>query len=227
MVQEYELLQLAQKASEHTIRFKQGLDHDPRYSYELFRLALRERDERAWELLYKLYKPQLERTAQRHPQFSDCDEDTEYFVNRAFERMWRAVTPDRFDMYETLPQLLMYMQMCVGTAILDYKKKPMMADIDEVDRGFDNSSLDTVDTGILNEEFWATVEAFLVSKEEKEFIKGYFIWGYSPRQLCETFPASFKNTKEVNRTRTSILNRLKRNMGTFLEFLGEDKPEFL
>ena len=57
---------------------------------------------------------------QRHAAFPASGEEAQYFVNRAFDKLWTAMTPQKFERFPDLKSLLRYLQMCVHSAIIDH-----------------------------------------------------------------------------------------------------------
>ena len=97
--------------------------HDPtalQNGYGLFQQAIVQRVAEAWEQIYQLYTPLVQKWVVRHPSFANTGEDVDYFVNRAFEKMWRALTPEKFANFPELKSLLAYLKMCVNSVIIDH-----------------------------------------------------------------------------------------------------------
>ena len=86
---------IAHRCAQETERFFQRQRHDPGYCFELFRRAIEHRNQRAWELIYTQYDAQVSRWVKRHSAFPTSDEEVPNFVNRAFEKMWVALTAEK------------------------------------------------------------------------------------------------------------------------------------
>ena len=82
---------LAHRCRQESERYFQHQPFDPRYCYELFRRALVERVERAWELLYAHYHSQVRQWVQLHPNFAASGGAADELVNCAFAKMWSAI----------------------------------------------------------------------------------------------------------------------------------------
>jgi DNA-directed RNA polymerase specialized sigma24 family protein len=111
---------IAHRCARETELFFQRQGHDPRYCFELFRRAIVEHDHCAWELVYAQYRPLVTGWVTRHAAFPTSGEEAQYFVNRAFEKMWLALAPEKFGQFANLKSLLRYLQMCVHSVILDH-----------------------------------------------------------------------------------------------------------
>src|SRR5919197_3581923 len=92
---------------------------DDARDYELLRRAICERDDDAWAAVLERYTRLVRSWVRQHPTAADHPGDEDARVNRAFERFWRAVTPERFAGFANLASLLMYLKMCAGTVTLD------------------------------------------------------------------------------------------------------------
>ena len=60
---------------------------------------------------------------ERHAAYAASGEEADYFINRAFEKMWLALSPERFGGFPDLKSLLRYLQMCVHSAVYDVVRK--------------------------------------------------------------------------------------------------------
>jgi hypothetical protein len=87
-------------------------------------------NQRAWELICAQYDAQVSRWVKRHPAFPTSGEEVPYFVNRAFEKTWVALTAERFGNFPDLKSLLRYLQMCVHSAVMDHARTAERADLD-------------------------------------------------------------------------------------------------
>ena len=86
---------LAEHCQRESERFFKKKDFDPLYCYQLFQRALVNRIEQAWEYIYIQYRPLVFGWVERHQGFHSSGEEIDYFANRAFEKMWSALTPDK------------------------------------------------------------------------------------------------------------------------------------
>ena len=63
------LASVAQRCARETELFFQRRRYNPRYCFELFRRAIVERSQGAWELAYAQYRPLVAGWVERHPAF--------------------------------------------------------------------------------------------------------------------------------------------------------------
>jgi DNA-directed RNA polymerase specialized sigma24 family protein len=215
------LSDVAQQCKTETDHYFQRTDFDPRYCYELFRRALAERVEQAWTLIYTQYTALVLGWVLQHTALASADEEAQYFVNRAFEKMWRALSPHRFAHFPDLKSLLKYLQMCVHSVITDHLRaapptldaQPLVADLPQAHLP-DNLSNDLsgdLSGNLWREEFWALVQKRLKSEEERLVIYYRFIQGMPPRAICQSFPEIFPNTETINLVQQNVISRLRRD----------------
>jgi len=219
---------IAHRCTSETELFFQRRAYDPRYCFELFRRAILYRDQRAWEHLYSQYEPLVTGWVQRHPAFSSTNEEAQYFVNRAFEKMWQALTPDRFDRFPDLKSLLRYLQMCVHSTLLDVvraKECPLVDAPVETLAVEDRSNEPAVEHAALEQmrrqEFWREIEARLRSEQERRVVHGSFVLALKPSELYDQYPNTFRDVNHIYRVKENVLARLRRD-SALEALLGQD-----
>ena len=90
------LASIAHRCARETESFFQRQLHDPTYCYELFRRAIVDRCQPAWDVIYAQYRPLVAGWVERHPASAISGEEVQFFVNRAFEKMWAALDSAKF-----------------------------------------------------------------------------------------------------------------------------------
>jgi hypothetical protein len=109
--------ELARRCAEEMMHYRRGQCSDPRYCYELFRCALVEQDEEAWAAVYSQYHRLVCRW------LGDAPGDPDGLVNETFERLWRAIPPDRFGDFSTLGGILEYLKRCARCVAVDARRR--------------------------------------------------------------------------------------------------------
>jgi DNA-directed RNA polymerase specialized sigma24 family protein len=203
---------VARRCAQETSRFFGRQQHDPAFCYELFRRALADRDECAWELLYTQYSPLVTGWVKRHPAFAASGEDPAYFVNRTFEKLWVALTSERFGCFPDLPALLRYLQMCVHSAVVDHLRGGERAAIGAADDPPpEESGEDEAGADLERAEFWQAVGSRLHDEKERRVVYGSFVLGLKPREMQSRFPGTFRDVQEVYAIKENVLARLGRD----------------
>jgi DNA-directed RNA polymerase specialized sigma24 family protein len=209
---------LAQQCAEETERFFHHQTYDPRHCFELFRRAILEHDSLAWEAVYTQYQPLVGKWVQQHPGFEASGEEAQYFINRAFEKIWAALKPDRFKQFTELGALLRYLKMCVHSVIADHSRSHKLAELYDL---AEEGTPEKADPGPSIEDwaldrmhrlkFWDSIHARLNDDKERRVIYGSFVLALKPRELYDEFPNTFESVDEVYHVKQNVLARLRRD----------------
>jgi len=208
---------LSHRCAQESDRFFSRQPHDPRFCFELFRRAILQRNERAWDRVYGQYQPLVAGWVERHSMFAAADEEVQYFMNRAFEKMWRVLTPEKFTDFPDLKSLLRYLQMCVHSVIVDaVRRQEQTQPLDDVRQSaLQHTGGQPVEERVLGrvqrEELWSLLLERLKDEKEEKVLYGTFVLGLKPSQLYDEFQETFANVNEVYRVKENILARFRRD----------------
>jgi len=191
-------------------RYFRRQPNDPTYCYELFRRAIVERSDAAWELIYRQYTPLVSGWVERHSGFANSGEDMEYFLNRAFEKMWSAVQPEKFARFPDLKSLLRYLQLCVHSVIIDHVRTEEFVALEEPTVVLAGVEVPIIDH-LQQQALWHQIQRRLSDGREQHLLYYRYALGLKPRQVCEHFPDEFPDINEVYGMTQNILARLRRD----------------
>lgn len=220
-----DLPDLINRCEEDISLYFQGQNVDAMHCYELFRRCLQKRDHDAWEGVYTLFGPQVARWVRSHNLFSDSGEEVSYFVNRALEKMWSAIPPDKFARYSNLKPLLSYLKMCVGSAVIDHYRKQERSQLGlEKLRGQIKTNAMPQNLRTDNSQLWERLNQIMKNKKERVVLYASFVIGSKPKEIDVEFSGVFSSVKEIYRIKENILSRLRRDRGMieFLNKMGEE-----
>jgi DNA-directed RNA polymerase specialized sigma24 family protein len=191
-------------------------DYDPCFAYELFRRALVERNEDAWEHLYQHYFQLVEHWVRRTGAFTVSGETSDFFVSAAFTRFWRAIPAERFSSFPTLASLLNYLRRCASCVVIDSARAHSYADLlPEECINWNNQKLAHADEEatdrVSRTEFWQLVDALLQSEAERVIVRSSFLLGMKPSDIFAQRGDLFTDVAEVYSLKRNILVRLRRN----------------
>jgi hypothetical protein len=219
---------LAQLCAQETEHYYQHRDHDPRFCFELFRRAIGEQDQSAWESISTQYQPMVTGWVRQHPAYESSGEEAEYFVNGAFARIASHLTPDKFGGFPDLGYLLRYLKMCVHSVIVDYSRAAeqsrlhaSLEDLSVEVRAPAPAIEDEVSEALQNQELWQWIHDRLNDEKERLVVHGLIVLAMKPRELYDQFPAVFSSVDEIYQIKQNVLARLRRDPGA-KNFLGED-----
>lgn len=218
-LQDLSLSGLRHRCAAESDRFFRRQSYDPRYCYEIFRRAVLERDERAWEFLYAQYQPLVTGWVERHALFYNSGEVAAYFVNRAFEKMWSAISPEKFSRFHDLKSILRYLQMCVHSVVVDHARAGERTEELE-DEGEERLTAQEIYMRDPEEialqlqnrrNLWRAIEQRLKDERERCVIYGSFVLGMKPAEVQELYAAVFADVREVYAVKDNLLARLRRD----------------
>ena len=178
----------------------------------LFRRAIVDGDQVAWTAICAGYGGLVRAWLHRHPALPLADESADYLVNRAFERFWLSVGPDRFGSFAGLPALLQYLKLCARSVLLDEARARTRQRACHAGPGGPVPSIeDGVIGHIAASELWQAVSA--EARDEAELLVATlsFVHGLKPRQIHQQCPDRFADVAEVYRIKRNLLDRLRRN----------------
>ncbi len=222
-------MDLRHLCAEETDNFQQRRPYDPHYCFEIFRRAAVDRDEAAWAAIYSQYERQVLSWVRRNPMFPMMEEEASYFANRAFERMWAALTPEKWTKFPNLKSLLRYLQMCCHSVMVDYSRQKEQATLkteldDLMARRLpdDEAEVETqVATTQEQEALWALIRRELADDREVRVIYAKFVLGMKPAQIARRFNSMFSDVKDVYRVSEAAMGRLRNSPALAAYFEAE------
>ena len=211
-----DLAMLVRHCTVESERFYRGQPHDPRFSYELFRRALVDRNETAWEEIYSHYSNLVESWVRRSGAFSSSGESSEFFVALAFTKFWRAVSPERFAAFPTLASLLHYLQLCAGCVVIDSVRAQSWAEMlpEEaipLSRAPQTSPDEEAMERVSRQEFWNYINIQLNDEAERVVVFNTFVVGMKPGDIYNHRQDLFASVNDVYNVKRNVLGRLSRN----------------
>ena len=207
--------ELARRCAEEMARYRRGQCSDPRYCYELFRCALVEQDEEAWAAVYSQYHRLVCRWV------GDVPGDPDGLVNETFERLWRAIPPDRFGDFSTLGGILEYLKRCAQCTAIDARRREERQQAEEAalarmqvwGAGGKPSPSEQALDAIVSEQLIERARERLHGLGEQLVFRASFEWNLRPGTIAERWPDTFASAREVSRIKERILRRLRRDEG--------------
>ena len=96
---------------------------DPQQNGLLFQKALIQGSTTGWTEIHHVYLPLVRQWVSGHPCFAATGENMDYFATQALMKMELALTPDKVGALDSASALLVYLQMCVHSVIVDYLRR--------------------------------------------------------------------------------------------------------
>lgn len=218
---------LSHRCAEETDRFFQRQPNDARFCFELFRRAALDGDQRAWSFLYRQYRPLVTGWIKRHSGFQSTGEEADYFINRAYEKLWSAMSPDKFEKFPDLRSILRYLQMCVHSVIVDELRRHEHEELEleEITKQAE-ADLPAIEDRAMHrierDELWRFLETKLNDEKEKVCTYATFVLGFKPRHIQEQFSSVFENVEDIYLVKQNVIARLRRDPEVEARLLAHD-----
>lgn len=213
-VRQVSVVSLIEGCRRETERFMQHVSFREEPCFELFRRAVVLRDQRAWQGIFDQYRSLTLAWVRLHPAAAVIGEDEEYWINRAFERFWVAVPPERFAAFAGLAPLLRYLKLCVHTSLVDALRARRGAEADTLSERTQDTAPD-VASDTVNEmsrdALWQAILDETQSESERHIAYLCLVLDMKPREIVSRFPEQYASAAEVYRIKRNLLDRLARN----------------
>jgi hypothetical protein len=199
-------------------RTSEQLRGDPGAGHELFRRALCARDQQAWSALYVQYRGLVMSWVRQHPA-ARFDQDDDYWISRAFERLWTAVGPERFAQFPTLASVLQYLKLCVHSVLVDERRAERavngptppvdLAAAEHLPAGGDIAA--SVLDRVSHDALFRAVVAEATDEAEQTVLVLSFARDLRPREIYARRPDLYPTVDDVYRVKRNLIDRLRRS----------------
>jgi hypothetical protein len=186
--------------------------------FDLFRRAICEQDQTAWATIVEQYRGLLLATIHRQPMAAQLGEDDAYWVNRALQRFWCAIGPERLAQFPGLPAIVRYLQLCATSVVMDELRARRRwrcvalesaeeEEVSAITADHADQVVDRLDAAAL----WATVQDALPDRTDRLVARLSFVGALSPGEIFARHPERFATVNEVYRRKRNLLERLRRD----------------
>ncbi len=175
--------------------------------WELFRRAIVQDDQRAWQALYEQYRRLVGKWA------LGSDAKLDDLVHDAFARFWQGIHGQDFcKRLPTMKEVMSYLKRCARTLAIDTaRRREYQERIREALTAEKNAAGESLDNTALEQVFSQELRTYLYNQmrdeHERAVFEAYCI-GLKPREIVEQYPDHFANIGQVYRTRERIVSRL-------------------
>jgi hypothetical protein len=208
--------ELARRCREETLRFLRGEPRDDSFCFELFQRAVAQREHDAWEAIMAQYRGIVLAYVGQHSAATLVHEPDDYWVNRAFQRFWMAIGPERFSQFTDLAGLLKYLKLCVHSVLLDEVRARKLATTGSLDDVSDEAAApedaeETVLGELSGQQLWHVITHELRSEAERVVALLSFARDLKPAEIFSRYPTLYESVGDVYRIKRNILERLRRS----------------
>lgn len=189
---------LAQRCAEETDKFTRRQSNDSQFCFELLRRALAEGSAEAFTHVYQVYERQVLNWVYSHSRFEQTGESADYFAGAALRQFYFALRGPKFDKFPSLPQVLAYLKLCVHTAIAQYVRDQQPAPTMPLDDVGEVAHTPDLGTRTDAAELWAYICRLLPDERDRALARCVFIQDLKPRQIITTYPAQWRDEREIS-----------------------------
>jgi DNA-directed RNA polymerase specialized sigma24 family protein len=193
-------------------RYRRAEPHDDRTAVELFRRAIAERDDRAWEALRPLYERHVTEWCRRAGAVpADLDES----VQATWVKFWQHYTPVKLQSAAGLRDVLAYLKLCARSVVLDTARhRGSACRLGDGPEPADTrpSSADRQVEAEERDAFWRQLETLMRSERERVLVALIYGLGLRSAEVQARRPDLFPTVGEVYRTTRNVLDRLRRSL---------------
>jgi hypothetical protein len=212
--------ELSRRCRQESESYLAGRPHDESYCLELFRRAVFQHDQVAWQAIYAQYQSLILYWVQRHSQLQNAGEEPTFFVNAAFVRFWYITSKKEMGpKLDSMGKLLHYLKCCVHSAIVDDCRRwqrwsqgkpdgdgvgePM---VDGIPRPEEQALRQVVTDHLVR-----VVRGRLQGEEEMVVAALSWMYDFRPREIQMRRPDLFPDARRVYQVKRNILKRLRRD----------------
>ena len=202
---------------EQTRVFLRQMASDDSFCLELFRRAVCDRSQAAWEAVLAQYRGMVLAWVRQHPAAATLREGDDYWINRTFERFWSAVGPDRFGSFTALAALLRYVKLCVHSVLMDEMRAQRRAQLEPLgeDQNEDADAAPNAEAQVVSqvagEELWQAITREVADEAERQVVYLSFALDLKPAEIQERHPELFTTVDDVYRIKRNVVERLRRS----------------
>jgi hypothetical protein len=215
-LRELPLRELANRCREETLRFLRGEPREDAFCFEVFERAVALRDDDAWEAIMIQYRGIVLAYVSQHTGSTMMQEQDDYWVNRAFQRFWTAVGPERFGQFPDLAGLLKYLKLCVHSEVMDDLRARKTGSVISLDELGDtapaaNNAERTALGKLAGEQLWETILRELQDEAEQVVAYLSFARDLKPAEIFSRHPRLYESVADVYRIKRNVIERLRRS----------------
>lgn len=214
---------LADHCGDEMKRMRRKQTFDDQYCLEIFRRAILERQELAWEMLQQRFGETVRVWLRSHPSrdLALSRDSEENYIALTFSRFWYAVRDQCLE-FPTIYAALRYLHSTLNGVIIDtlrtHKTREIpLPEVDSPDEPFSHDEPDE------EEATWRGLQKLVPDAREQRLVYLLYYCGLKPREILLRCPQEFAEIKEIYRLNHNILERLRRNRERVRWLLGDEE----
>lgn len=218
------LSELAERCMSEIHKYRQREPSNDQYCLEIFRRAMLQQDERAWELLEQRFQRMMLAWLRRHPrreQALQLDSEENY-VAQAFSRFWLSTVRNHELQFSTLAAALDYLRAALSSTIMDALRAQVRSrEVPLPEPGYSGEPAQEDDEGDYG--LREIITSLLPNPREQRVADLLFHCNLKPREIVDRCPDEFSDVQEIYRLRRNIMDRLLRYRERIRWLLGDEE----
>jgi DNA-directed RNA polymerase specialized sigma24 family protein len=214
--------ELAERCADETGKFTRHEDNDPQFCFELLSRALLNDLSEAFTHIYRIYEPMVRRWIYNYSRFIQSGEDVEYFANAAMSKFYFALRGEKFERFDSLEKVLLYLKRCIHTEIAQHIRGQRAIIVPLLDE--DRTPAPKAEPDFSAQELWVLINRLLADEKDRMLARCLFIEDMKPAQVFATHPDQWDSPREVSVARQRITRILRRDEG-LCRWAGIDASE--
>ena len=206
-------VELAERCAAEQARFHERLPVEEHAGLELFRRAIQQHDEAAWELLYQQWKGLLLHWLHQHPAARLVleRESAESYLTATLTKFWQATTGTTHSRpaFETLADILAYLRRCLNSVVLDAVRQMRSRPQEVSEAVLARRAVNQAESS--GGDLWRCIERALPDARERRLVYLRYVLGYRPREIVAAYPAEFPQVAMIYQMERNVLQRLSRH----------------
>ncbi len=201
---------LAERCTEETRKFTRHEADDPQFCFELLRRALLNDAPDAFAQVYRIYEPLVRRWIYNYSRFIQTGEDVEYFANAALSKFYFALRGPKFEQFDSLAKVLLYLKRCIHTEIAQHIRSQSMLDAIPLPED-DLTPAPKTESDLAARELWTRITVLLSDEKDRKLARCLFIEDMKPAQVFSSYPDDWDSPRDVSVARQRITRILRRD----------------
>jgi RNA polymerase sigma factor (sigma-70 family) len=205
------IMEVCRRCREETERYRRHEPHDDRYCWEMFRRAVRDRDDACWQAMTEIYHSTVTSWCRR----AGADpSDVVDLVIEVWARFWQHFTLEKLAPDSGAAGALQYLKMCARSVVMDQARARRRHISLESAAGYADAAPTPADAHAdqaARAELWRIVERHVRTERERVLVHLAFVIDMKPAEIAAARPDLFASVREVYSTTRNLLDRLRRS----------------
>jgi hypothetical protein len=203
----------------------EGREQERGYGFELFRRALQEKNDAAWEAVEEQYFALVSVWCYETVSEELTAEEIDLFARGALVRFWQTLSTREETLdkqFSHIGAILKYLRHCAQTVVHDHnreqrrreriKRRFYRASSGLDPRAFENIILDEIERSQLIQKVSHWMNVYAEDELERLVFRLSYEEGLTPRRIATLHEDRFKSVTEVHQVKERVMRRLRRAM---------------